>query len=90
VISTQASLALQLQHNIVVSKKSIPFFFSFSGGVSEEGGDGEGAGSAADSLKKIKLHYRQLYLNRPDPISFLTVSVETSVRIYGTIPAPEQ
>ena len=32
--------------------------------------------------KKQILHYHQLYTNRPDPISFLTVTVETSVRIY--------
>ena len=31
--------------------------------------------------KKI-LHYRQLYLNRPDPIVFLAVVVDTSSRIY--------
>jgi hypothetical protein len=28
------------------------------------------------------LHYRQLYLNRPDPIGFLPVVVDTSDRIY--------
>ncbi len=28
------------------------------------------------------LHYRQLYLNRPDPIAFLPVTVDTSGRIY--------
>ena len=31
--------------------------------------------------KKI-LHYRQLYLNRLDPIAFLPVAVDTSSRIY--------
>ncbi len=31
--------------------------------------------------KKI-LHYRQLYLDRPDPIVFIPVVVDTSVRIY--------
>jgi hypothetical protein len=31
--------------------------------------------------KKI-LHYRQLYVDRPDPIVFMSVAVDTSVRIY--------
>jgi hypothetical protein len=31
--------------------------------------------------KKI-LHYRQLYLDRPDPIVLMPVVVDTSVRIY--------
>jgi hypothetical protein len=32
--------------------------------------------------KKNKTHYRQLYLNRPDPISFMPVTVDTSGRVY--------
>jgi hypothetical protein len=28
------------------------------------------------------IHYRQLYLNRPDPIAFMPVTVDTSGRIY--------
>ena len=28
------------------------------------------------------LHYRQLYLDRPDPIAFTPVAVDTSGRIY--------
>jgi hypothetical protein len=28
------------------------------------------------------LHYRQLYLNRPDPIAFLPVVVDTTGRVY--------
>ena len=28
------------------------------------------------------IHYRQLYLNRPDPIVFMPVTVDTSGRIY--------
>ena len=28
------------------------------------------------------IHYRQLYLNRPDPIAFMPVAVDTSGRIY--------
>ena len=31
--------------------------------------------------KKI-LHYRQLYLDQPDPIAFMPVAVDTSGRIY--------
>ena len=27
-------------------------------------------------------HYRQIYLSRPDPIAFMPVAVDTSVRIY--------
>ena len=27
------------------------------------------------------IHYRQLYLNRPDPIAFVPVTVDTSGRI---------
>ncbi len=27
-------------------------------------------------------HYRQLYLNRPDPIAFIPVAVDTSDRVY--------
>ena len=34
-------------------------------------------------MVRVKIiHYRQLFLNRPDPIAFLSVSVDTSVRIY--------
>jgi hypothetical protein len=28
------------------------------------------------------IHYRQIYLNRPDPIVFMPLSVDTSDRIY--------
>ena len=31
--------------------------------------------------KKI-IHYRQLYIDRPEPIAFMPVEVDTSVRIY--------
>jgi hypothetical protein len=27
-------------------------------------------------------HYRQIYLNRPDPIAFMQVAVDTSGRVY--------
>ena len=34
-------------------------------------------------MTRVKiLHYRQLYLNRADPIAFLAVTVDTSGRIY--------
>ena len=35
----------------------------------------------AVARKKI-LHYRQLYVDRPDPIDFMSVAVDTSDRIY--------
>ena len=35
----------------------------------------------AVTRKKI-LHYRQLYIDRPDPIAFMPVEVDTSGRIY--------
>ena len=31
--------------------------------------------------KKI-IHYRQLYIDRPEPIAFMPVAVDTSDRIY--------
>jgi hypothetical protein len=33
-------------------------------------------------VRKKILHYRQLYVDRPDPIAFISVAVDTSVRIY--------
>jgi hypothetical protein len=33
-------------------------------------------------VRKKILHYRQLYINRPDPISFLPVAVDTTDHIY--------
>jgi hypothetical protein len=33
-------------------------------------------------VRKKILHYHQLYINRPDPIAFLPVAVDTSGRIY--------
>jgi hypothetical protein len=32
--------------------------------------------------KEKILHYRQLYINRPEPIAFMPVAVDTSDRIY--------
>ena len=31
------------------------------------------------------IHYRQLYLDRPDPITFMFVTVDTSGRIYDYV-----
>ncbi len=33
-------------------------------------------------VRKKILHYRQLYVDHPDPIAFMSVAVDTSVRIY--------
>jgi hypothetical protein len=33
-------------------------------------------------VKKRILHYRQLYINRPDPTAFMSVTVDNSDRIY--------
>ena len=32
--------------------------------------------------RKMIIHYRQLYIDRPDPIAFMTVAVDTSGHIY--------
>ena len=42
--------------------------------------DPDGVLKAVSRVKII--HYRQLYLNRPDPIAFMPVTVDTSGRIY--------
>jgi hypothetical protein len=47
-----------------------------SDGVPESDGD-----LKTVTMAKI-IHYRQLYLNRPDPIAFMPVTVDTSGRIY--------
>ena len=51
-------------------------FFLHSDGAAEP----DGARKAVVGAKI--LHYRQFYLNRPGPIAFMSVSVDTSVRIY--------
>ena len=34
-------------------------------------------------MAKAKIrHYRQLYINRPEPIAFMPVAVDTSDRVY--------
>ena len=42
--------------------------------------DPDGPLKTVDTLKI--LYYRQMYLNRPDPIVSMTVTVDTSDRIY--------
>ena len=46
----------------------------------------DGAPEPDGALKAVTrakiIHYRQLYLNRPDPIAFMPVTVDTSGRIY--------
>jgi hypothetical protein len=38
---------------------------------------------ALKTVARAKIrHYRQLYLNRPDPIAFMPVTVDTSDRVY--------
>ncbi len=39
-------------------------------------------GVLRESAKTTIRHYRQLYINRPDPIAFMSVPVDTSGRIY--------
>ena len=34
-----------------------------------------------DHRDKIR-HYRQIYLNRPDPITFMSLALDTSDRVY--------
>ena len=49
--------------------------------------DGDPASDGA--LKAVArdkiIHYRQLYFNRPDPISFMCVTVDTPGRIYDDL-----
>jgi hypothetical protein len=46
----------------------------------------DGAPEPDGPLKSVArakiIHYRQVYLNRPDPISFMSLVVDTSGRIY--------
>ncbi len=39
-------------------------------------------GALRTVVRKKILHYHRLYVNRPDPIAFMTVVVDTSDRIY--------
>jgi hypothetical protein len=45
-------------------------------------GDPEPDGGIKAVTRKKILHYRQLYVDRPDPIAFIPVEVDTSDRIY--------
>ncbi len=38
-------------------------------------------GSLREVVRKKILHYRQLYINRPDPIAFLPASIDTTGRL---------
>ncbi len=42
----------------------------------------ESDGDLRESARTKIRHYRQLYTNRPDPIAFMSVAVDTSGRIY--------
>jgi hypothetical protein len=46
----------------------------------------DGVPDLDDSLREVTrtkiLHYRQLYLNRPDPIDFLPTATDTTGRVY--------
>ncbi len=39
-------------------------------------------GALREVTRKKILHYRQLYINRPDPIVFLPAAVDTTGRVY--------
>ncbi len=39
-------------------------------------------GALREVTRKKILHYRQLYLNRPEPIAFLPAAVDTTGRLY--------
>jgi hypothetical protein len=39
-------------------------------------------GALRETARTKIRHYRQLYINRPDPIAFMSVAVDTSGRIY--------
>ena len=39
-------------------------------------------GDLKESVRIKNRHYRNIYLNRPDPISFLPLAVDTSDRLY--------
>ena len=45
-------------------------------------GDPEPDGDLKVVVRKKIIHYRQLYLDRPEPIAFMPVAVDTSGRIY--------
>jgi hypothetical protein len=45
-------------------------------------GSHEFDGDIREVTRKKILHYRRLYLNRPDPIVFLPVAVDTTGRLY--------
>ena len=42
----------------------------------------ESDGALREAARRKIRHYRQLYINRPDPIAFMPVAVDTSGRVY--------
>ena len=42
-------------------------------------------GALRESARTKIRHYRQLYINRPDPIAFMPLAVDTSGRIYDDL-----
>ena len=46
-------------------------------------GTPEPDGTLKEVTRDKTIHYRQLYLNRPDPIAFMPVTVDTLGRIYN-------
>ncbi len=51
-------------------------------GITGSDGAPEPDGALKEVVRVKILHYRQIYLNRPDPIDFIPVTVDTSERIY--------
>jgi hypothetical protein len=47
-----------------------------------DGGAPEPDGALREAARTKIRHYRQLYINRPDPIAFMPVAVDTSGRVY--------
>ncbi len=56
------------------------FFLSFflQNKINKQNTDGALREAARTKIR----HYRQLYINRPDPIAFMPVAVDTSGRVY--------
>ena len=50
--------------------------------ISRSDGAPEPDGALKVVTRKKIIHYHQLYIDRPDPIAFMVVAVDTSFRIY--------
>ena len=46
-------------------------------------GDPDPDGGLQKVVRDKIRHYRQIYLDRPDPIAFIPVAIDTSGRVYG-------